>query len=102
MRDLIGHLVARKGAERGAARIIVGISQEFLSSDDGVDRIHALIGAKLIGTGVFCDKPAIDSGAAIRSVITGDPITIVYAGENIFEPASLEIAGAIGGFGLFN
>jgi hypothetical protein len=102
MRDLIGHLVARMGAERGAARIIVGIPQEFLSSNDGADRIHALIGAKSIGSGVFSDNPAIDSVAAIHSVITGNPMTIVYAGENIFEPANLEIAGAIRGFGLFD
>jgi hypothetical protein len=81
MRDLIGHLVGRKGAERGAARIAVGISQEFLPRDDDA---------------------ATDGAAVTDSVATGRPISIVYAGENILNPAIFEIAGAIPGFGLFD
>jgi hypothetical protein len=81
MRDLIGHLVARKGAGREAARVAVGISQEFLRQDDG---------------------SATGGVAATDSVATSSPISIVYAGENILNPAILKIAGAIPGFGLFD
>ena len=79
MRDLIGHPVARKGAEREAARIAVGISQEFLRRDhDG------------------------KTGAATDSVATRSPISIAYADESALDPAILAIAGAIPGFGLFD
>jgi hypothetical protein len=102
MRDLIGHLVARKGAERGAARTTVGISKEFLSRDDRADRVHVLIDTRSVGAGIFTNDPATGRVAATRSVDTGRPITIVYAGENILNPATLGIAGAIPGFGLFD
>jgi hypothetical protein len=79
MRDLIGHLVARKGAEREAARIAVGISQEFLRRNDDAA-----------------------TGAETDSVATRSPISIVYADKSILDPAILAIAGAIPGFGLFD
>lgn len=96
MRDLIGHLVARKGDERGGARQVVGISREFLCGDDGADRIHALTDEESIDAGVFTNDTATGSFA------TDSPITIVYAREGILDPAILQIAGAIPGFGLFD
>jgi hypothetical protein len=96
MRDLIGHFVARKGAERGAARIALGVSNEFLRRDEGADCIHALIDEDSIRAGIIADD------AATGGVATGSPISIVYAGEEILDPAILEIAGAIPGFGLFD
>jgi hypothetical protein len=99
MRDLIGHLVAPKGAEVEAARIAVGSFQEFLRRD-GVDRVHALIDKRSIDAAAFTRDPAtlrVVGGAA-----TDSPITIAYASEDIPDPANLQIAGAINGFGLFD
>jgi hypothetical protein len=84
MRELIGYLVACRGAEQAAARMAVGIPQrflckQFLCTDDRADR--ALIHDESIGTGI------------------GTPISVVHAHES-FTGAT--IAGASPGFGVFD
>jgi hypothetical protein len=89
MRELIGYLVACRGAEQAAARMAVGIPQrflckrflckQFLCTDDRAD--HALIHDESIGAGI------------------GIPISIVLAHES-FTGAT--IAGASPGFGVFD
>jgi hypothetical protein len=91
MRERIGYFVARKDAEQTVVRIAVGISQQFLCKHDRADRVHALIDDESIGAAVFTGDSA-----------TCSPISIVYPGENITDPATFEIAGAISGFGLFD
>ena len=102
MRDLIGHLVARSGAERGAARKVVGISGEFLCGDDEADRIHVLTNEESIGAGIFTNDTATGGFAAPGSFATDSPITIVYASEGFLDLAILRIAGAIPDLGLFD
>ena len=119
MREWIGYLVARGGAERAAARTAVGIPQRYLCGEDRADRAHALIddasigadttfaGAKFAGIaldGIGLDGHVSESVSAERtptgSARTGTPITIIYAREKSADDAIEEIAGALAGFGL--
>jgi hypothetical protein len=88
MNELIGYLVACRGAEESAARMAVGISQQFVCKEG---RGGALI-----------DEDSIDSGMATLHPAGGGPITIVYGRENITEPAIKAIAGANPEFGLLD
>ena len=75
MRELIGYLGACSGAEGAAARMAVGIPQQFL-----------------------CKQYMYEEDGAQ----TGTPITIVYARENFTDDAVEEIAGAISGFDVLD
>jgi hypothetical protein len=88
MGELIGYLVACRGAEEAAARMAVGISQQIVCKED---RGGALI-----------EEDSIDSGMATLHPAGGGPITIVYGRENITEPAIKAIAGANPEFGVLD
>jgi hypothetical protein len=75
MRELIGYLVACRGAEGAAARMAVGIPQQFL-----------------------CEQSLCEEDGAQ----TGTPITIVYAPENCTDDAVEETAGAMPSFGVLD
>jgi hypothetical protein len=82
MRELIGYLVACRGAERAAARRAVGIPQrfpreQFRCEDDRAD--HAPIHDESIGAGT--------------------PSGVVHARESFTVAAT---AGAIPGFGVLD
>jgi hypothetical protein len=84
MRELIGNLVACRGAEQAAARMAVGIPQrfpckQFLCKGDRAD--HALIHDDSVGAG------------------TSIPISVVHPCESFTVAA---IAGAIPGFGVLD
>jgi hypothetical protein len=80
MRELIGYLVAREGAEPAAARVAVGISQRFLCEhflckDDRAD--HALLHNESMGArspmSVVCvrENVRVDAVAAIAGQTPG-------------------------------
>jgi len=90
MRELIGFLVARGGAERAAARMAVGIHhrfpcEQFPCKDDRACRAHAAIGRTSVRTeSALADSPA-----------SGTPIKIIYAREKFPRDAIEKFAGAI-------
>src|SRR5450432_37230 len=90
MRELIGFLVARGGAEQAAARMAVGIHhripcEQFPCKDDRACRVHAPIGRMSFRT----ESPLADNPAS------GTPITIIYDREKFLRDAIEKIAGAI-------
>jgi hypothetical protein len=110
MRELIGYLVACRGAEEVDVWTAAGIPQRFLCKDDRAD--HALIDDESIAAGsAIGEAPSIartltddiltDRGLT-DSVGTGSPITIIYARENFTDDAVAEIARAIPGFGVLD
>jgi hypothetical protein len=90
MRELIRHLVARKGGERLAVRA-VDISQQLLRKSDRADRVHAPGGNESIGASIAAGDRATDS-----------LITIIYDRENFPATTHATVAGAIPGFGLLD
>lgn len=99
MRELIGGLVACRGAGEAVVRVAAGNLQRFLCKEDRAYRVHAPIDDESIGVDVAIGKTAISD--TIRSARTGSPITIIYA-ENCADDALDEIAGAIPGFGVLD
>jgi hypothetical protein len=84
MRELIGYLVARRGAEHAAVRMAVGIPQRFLCKQflcKGDRGDHALIHDDSVGAGA------------------GIPISVVHARERFTIAA---ITGAILGFAVLD
>jgi hypothetical protein len=100
MRELIGYLVARRGAERVAARVAAGITQQFLCEEDRADRVHALIDDESIGVYISIGKTAIRD--TTDSARTDSPITFIYARESFTDAAVDETAGATPSFGVFD
>jgi hypothetical protein len=98
MRKLNGYLVARKGAERAAARMAAGISQQFLCKEDRAERIHAPIDDESIVDRIAVVKTAINDDSSR----TGSPITIIYAGEKFTDEAVEETAGVTLTFGVLD
>jgi hypothetical protein len=90
MRELIGFLVARGGAEQAAARMAVGIDhripcEQFPCKDDRACRAYASISTT--STRAEC--------ALADSFSSGTPITIIYVREKFPRDAIEKIAGAI-------
>jgi hypothetical protein len=90
MRELIGFLVARGGAEQAAAQMAVGIHhripcEQIPCRDDRACRVHAPISSTRVRT----------ECALADSFSSGTPITIVYAREKFPRDAIEKIAGAI-------
>jgi hypothetical protein len=119
MRELIGYLVAGKGAEQAAAPMAVGIRQRFpckqflyeqflCKEEDRAHRAHTAIDEEPIGTGITCAGTAVGSSGVLTESVqadsapTGPPITIVYAREKFSHHAVEEITGAIPGFAVFD
>ena len=113
MREMIGHLVARRGAEEAGVRTNAPAPRrckqflyaQLLRKEDRAD--DALIDDKSIDASIVIGKaPSIvhflTDGARADSARTGSPITIVYAREIYTDDAIEEIAGAIPGFGVFD
>ena len=98
MREWIGYLVARSGAEQAAARTAVGIPQQYPCGEDRAYRAHASMDASIGGFDVFESI----SAAPTDSAHTGTPIKIIYAREKSADDAIEEIAGTLAGFGVFD
>jgi hypothetical protein len=114
MREWIGYLVARAGAEQTAARTAVGIPQQYLCGEGRACRVHAYINDASIGAdtavagitfaGIARDGIDVSESASAECVLTdssrtGTPINIIYAREKSADEA---IAGALAGFGVFD
>jgi hypothetical protein len=123
MRELIGYLVARGGAEQAAAPMPVGVQQrilcerllcghfparQFPGEEGRARRARATIDAKSTGTGIAFARISIDGAnvptesVPIDSASTGTPITISYAREGFLRDAIAEIAGALPRFGVLD
>ena len=101
MREWIGYLVARSGAEQAAARTAVGIPQQYPCGEDRAYRAGASMDASIGALDGFDVSESI-SAAPTDSARTGTPITIIYAREKSADDAIEEIAGALAGFGVFD
>jgi hypothetical protein len=115
MGELIGYLVACRGAEQVAARMAAGGPQQFqcrqflrkrlLRKADRTD--HALIGEESIGTDIAFGKAPTIARPMTDDILTdgvrsGSPISVFYAGENFTDDAVEEVAGAMPGFGVID
>jgi hypothetical protein len=127
MRELIGYLVACRGAEDAVARMTAGIPQRILSKQFICKQFlckespagRALIGQESISSGttfgkatgithtptdnilILADRVLTDS-VRTDSARTGSPITIVYSRENFTGDAVEEPAGAIPDLSVFD
>jgi hypothetical protein len=113
MRNLIGHLVARGGAERAAARMAVGIHQgilceqfpgkQFPGKEGRERRAHAMIDAKSISTDTAFARISIGSNNPLSEcVLTDSAPKNTYARKNFPRDAIAEIAGALPRFGVLD
>jgi hypothetical protein len=120
MRQLIGYLVAFRGAEDAAARMAAGNSLRLLCKHfprkKWKQRLckggHTRIDDKSIGAGIAIGKASSITHAPTGSVLTdkvladsaptSSPITIVYARENFADEAVEEIAGTVPDLGVFD
>jgi hypothetical protein len=105
MRELIGYLVACRGAGQAAVPMAVGVPQQFRWKNDRADRVHATIDHESIGAAMksaishtfreypddlastmdACDMMVSAPRIAPKlthSAQTGTPITIIYAVRN--------------------
>ena len=87
MRDLIGYLVAREGAEQAAARVAVGISQRFLC-------------AHFPRKGDRADPALLHDDSIAPG--TGSSMSVVYVRGSVRVDAVAAIAGPIPGLGVFD
>jgi hypothetical protein len=101
MREWIGYLVARRGAEQAAARTAVGIPQQYLGGEDRAYRAQVFMEASIGALDGFDASESI-SAAPTDSAHTGTPIKIIYAHEKSADDATEETAGALAGFGVFD
>jgi hypothetical protein len=128
MRELIGYLVARGGAEQAAAPMPVGVQQRILcerlmcerllcehfqgehfpDEEGQARRARATIDAKSTGTGTAFARisiggtNALTESVPIDSASTGTPITISYVRKCFPRDAIAEIAGALPRFRVFD
>jgi hypothetical protein len=86
MRELIGYLVACRGAEHAAARMAADIPQRFLRK-------------QFLCEPFLCKGDRADHALSVR---TGSPIRIVYSGETFTDDAREEVAGAIPDLGVLD
>jgi hypothetical protein len=101
MREWIGYLVARRGAEQAVVRTAVGIPQRYLCGEERAYRADASMDASIGALDGFDVSESI-SAAPTDSARTGTPITIIYAREKSADDAIEEIAGALAGFAVFD
>jgi hypothetical protein len=92
MRQSIEYLVACRGAERAAAPMAVGISQQSPCKDERADRFWAAV----------IEDESLGANIATFYAASGSPITTIYDREEITEAAIEEIASAFTDFGLFD
>jgi hypothetical protein len=115
MRELIGYLVACRGAEHAAARMAADIPQRFLRKQflcepflcKGDRADHALIDDESISAGIAIGKApsvlhTLTDNILTEGVRTGSPIRIVYSRENFTDDAREEVAGAIPDLGVLD
>jgi hypothetical protein len=106
MRELIGYLVACKGAEKMPARMAAA---QFLYREDRANRIRELIGNESIGASVAIGDTIrkipgdlgsrMVAGSGIDHVPAGSPMMIADARKKFVDDIFQEIAG---GFGLLD
>jgi hypothetical protein len=68
MRELIGYLVACRGAEQAAVPIAVGVPQQFLHTGDRAGRVHATIDDEPSRAAIAFARIAVGRGVISDSI----------------------------------